>query len=135
MKQDFQIVTDLLQAQSFANQEMDGKPHITFRFRDECMRFELWIWSGRAVISADPEIPMSALPTFEISIPFTELGPVERTGMPTGLGFYAHSPAGDRVLRFSITRREDGRFSLSAMWPGFTQHPLPGSSTPTFRPG
>ena len=135
MKQDFQIVADLLQAQIFANQEMDGKPHTTFLFRDGCMRFELWIWSGWAMISADPEIPMSALPTFEISIPFTELGPVERTGMPTGLGFYAHSPAGDRELRFSITRREDGRFSLSAMWPGITQHSQPDSSDPTVRPG
>ncbi|MFO1530141.1 MAG: hypothetical protein U1F77_10550 [Kiritimatiellia bacterium] len=46
MKQDFQIVTDLLQAQSFANQEMDGKPHITFRFRDECMRADFGFGPG-----------------------------------------------------------------------------------------
>ena len=44
---------------------------------------------------------------------------VERTGIPAGMGIYGGTP-GAATLRFSITRRTDGRISLSGMWPGMT---------------
>lgn len=83
------------------------------------MRYELLINEGGVFLAADAERPVQGLPFFEISLPCTELAPVARSGMPTGIGMYS-GPIGPATLRFSITRREDGGISLSGAWEGLT---------------
>jgi len=89
------------------------------RFEDARLRFELFIHESGVFLAADPELPLQGLPSFEIALSCTDLAPVQRIGMPTGVGIYA-GPSSPTTLRFSITRREDGAISLSGACAGLT---------------
>ena len=121
MKWNREEVCRLLNARVTDEELVDGDRLTTLKFEDSLMLYEVWIHRWVVILCADPEKPIQGLPFFEISIPCTELAPVPRSGMPTGIGMFfgSVSPAS---LWFSITRREDGNISLSGSWPGLAEH-------------
>jgi hypothetical protein len=94
------------------------------------LKYELWISETYAFLTADPERPLQGLPYFEISLQCTDLAPLERRGMPTGIGIFAAPLNTLTSLRFSITRRHDGNISLSGVWDGL----IASHTTPPPRP-
>jgi hypothetical protein len=118
MKWNREEVSRLLNAK-VTDEPLAGGGHVaTVQFEDTRMQYELWIHEADVWIAADPERPIRALPFFEISVACTELAPVPRSGMPTGIGFYS-GPVSSATLCFSITRRDDGSVSLSGAWKGW----------------
>jgi hypothetical protein len=97
----------------------DGRCVTLVRFEDMRMRYELLVSEHGVFLAADPERPVQGLPYFEISLPCTDLAPVPRSGMPTGIGMYS-GLISSNTLRFSITRRDDGCISLSGAYNGLT---------------
>src|SRR5262245_29380093 len=112
MKWDRDEVSRLLNAEIIDEPLADGGHVTVVHFEDARMRYGIWISKASVVLAADPERPIQGLPFFEISIPCTELAPVPRSGMPTGIGMYS-GPVSPATFCFSITRREDGSVSLS----------------------
>jgi hypothetical protein len=118
MKWDPEQVKQLLEATIEEQLSDDGSLRFpVIRFQDALMKYEIRLYSDSegVFIAADPDIPITGLPYFEISLPCKRLAPVPRTGMPTGLGLF--SGESWKSLRFTITRRGDGRISLSGAWP------------------
>ena len=120
-------VSRLLNAEIIDEPLADGGHVTVVHLEDTRMRYEIWINEAGVFMAADPERPIQGLPFFEISIPCTELAPVLRSGMPTGIGMYS-GPASSATLCFSITRREDGSVSLSGAWEGLAAHPARGDT-------
>ena len=130
MKWNREEVCRLLNARVTDEPLADGG-HVTIvYFEDSRMRYELWIQESGVFLAADPERPIQGLPFFEISIPCTELAPVPRSGMPTGIGMYSGSVSSS-ALCFSITRRDDGSISLSGAWDGLAAHHATRTSNET----
>lgn len=120
MKWNREEVTRLLNARITDESAADGRNITMVRFEDTQMRYEMLINEEGVFLAADPEMPIQGLPFFEISRPCTDLAPVPRVGMPTGIGMYSGGPLNSTSLRFSITRREDGSISLSGAREGLT---------------
>jgi hypothetical protein len=119
MKWNREEVSRLLNTRITEQSLEDGKTIAVIHFEDSRMRYEMLINNDGVYLAADPEMPIQGLPFFEISLPCTELAPVPRSGMPTGIGTYSGSVKSG-TLRFSITRRNDGSISLSGAWEGLT---------------
>jgi hypothetical protein len=117
MKWDHDQVRDLLDAEIEVGEANDGSGLHVARFSDNLMKYELWIIEkmGSVFLAADPELPLQGLPLFEVSLPCAELAPVERGGMPTGLGIFEALDHGS-TLSFTITRRKNGTISLSGAY-------------------
>jgi hypothetical protein len=115
-------VSRLLNARITDEPLPDGTKIIVVHFEDVLMRYEMLIDEKGVFLAADPEMPISGLPFFEISLPCAEIAPVPRSGMPMGIGMYS-GPVTASPLRFSIARREDGSISLSGAWEGLTAPP------------
>ena len=121
MKWNREEVSRLLNATITDEPLAHGGHVIIVHFEDARMRYELWINEASVFLAADPERPVQGLPFFEIILPCTELAPVERYGMPTGIGIY-WGPTSSSTLCFSITRRDDSSISLSGAWDGIAAH-------------
>jgi hypothetical protein len=119
MKWNREEVARLLNAKITDAPLEDGRQVTLVRFEDARMQYELHIIEDGVFLAADPERPIQGLPFFEISLPCTEIAPLPRSGMPTGIGMFS-GPINSTTIRFSITRREDGSISLSGVWPGLT---------------
>ena len=120
MKWNREEVSRLLNATITDESLADGRQLSIVSFEDTRMRYELWINESSVFLGADPDTPIQGLPFFEILLPCVELAPVERGGMPTGIGMYS-GPIRHGALRFTITRRDDGCISLSGAWDGLTK--------------
>jgi hypothetical protein len=113
MKWNREEVSRLLKAVVTDEPLLNGEIDIVVRFEDARMRYEMYVREEGVFLAADPDQPVQGLPYFEFVLPCTELRPVPRTGMPTGIGMFAGP-----TLLFSITRRDDGNISLSGWWDG-----------------
>ena len=121
-------VSRLLNAKITDEEAADGSQFTIIHFEDTRMRYEIYVTDRGVFIAADPERPVQGLPFFEISLSCTDLAPIPRSGMPTGVGVYSGRISSDS-LRFSITRREDGIISLSGAWEGL-ESPAMTATTP-----
>jgi hypothetical protein len=115
MKWNRQEFSQLLKADIEDYALKGGGAATVVRFKDSRNVYELWINEDSVFVAADVAMPVQALPWLEISVQCTELAPVQRTGLPTGIGMYS-GPISFGTLCFSITRREDGEISLSGCW-------------------
>jgi hypothetical protein len=90
----------------------------TFIFQDTLMKYLLMVNTGGEregiFLAVDPERPVQRLPFFETALDCSRIAPIPRDGCPTGVGFFIGQNWKD--IRFSITRREDGKISLSGAW-------------------
>ena len=127
MKWDRDEVSRLLNAEIIDELLADGGHITVVQLEDARMRYEMWINEASVFLAVDSERPLQGLPFFEISIPCTELAPVPRSSMPTGIGMYS-GPVSSATLCFSITRRNDGSISMSGAWEGLAARPARGDT-------
>jgi len=103
MKWNREEVTRLLNARITDESAADGRNITMVRFEDTRMRYEMLINEEGVFLAADPEMPIQGLPFFEISRPCTDLAPVPRVGMPTGIGMYSRGIRGSNPNKLSFT--------------------------------